>query len=104
LWLSGTGLSGGARHGVCFSIYSFFVRETKLELAYKGQSLQTKYSPDFICFDSVVVELKALSRMSGTEEAQVINYLKATGHEVGLLINFGGRSLEHRRFVLTKSA
>jgi GxxExxY protein len=56
-----------------------FVRETKLELAYKGQSLQTKYCPDFICFESVVVELKALSRMSGTEEAQVINYLKANG-------------------------
>jgi GxxExxY protein len=41
--------------------------------------------------------------MSGTEEAQVINYLKATGHEIGLLINFGTRSLEQRRFVLTKS-
>ena len=81
-----------------------FVREVKLSLAYKGQPLQTKYSPDFICFDSVVVELKALNRMSGTEEAQVINYLKATGHEVGLLINFGTRSLEHRRFVLSKSA
>jgi GxxExxY protein len=81
-----------------------FNRELKLSLAYKGQPLQTSYSPDFICFDSVVVELKALSRMSGTEEAQVINYLKATGHEVGLLINFGTRSLEHRRFVLSKSA
>jgi GxxExxY protein len=80
-----------------------FVREVKLSLAYKGQALEASYSPDFICFDSVVVELKALSRMSGTEEAQVINYLKATGHEVGLLINFGTRSLEHRRFVLTKS-
>jgi GxxExxY protein len=66
--------------------------------------LEGTYSPDFICFDSVVVELKALSRMSGTEEAQVINYLKATGHQVGLLINFGRRSLEHRRFVLSKSA
>lgn len=81
-----------------------FVREVKLSLAYKGEALQTRYSPDFVCFDSVVVELKALSRMSGTEEAQVINYLKATGHEVGLLINFGTRSLEHRRFVLSKSA
>jgi GxxExxY protein len=52
----------------------------------------------------VVVELKALARTSGTEEAQIINYLKATGHEVGLLINFGTRSLQHRRFVLSKSA
>jgi GxxExxY protein len=80
-----------------------FVKEVKLPVAYKGRPLNTKYCADFICFDSVVVELKALVRMSGTEEAQVINYLKATGHEIGLLINFGGRSLEHRRFVLTKS-
>ncbi len=81
-----------------------FVREPKLPLAYKGQSLNTKYSPDFICFNAVVVELKALARMSGTEEAQVINYLKVTGHKVGLLLNFGRRSLKHKRFVLTKSA
>jgi GxxExxY protein len=50
-----------------------------------------------------VVELKALARMSGTEEAQIINYLKATEYEVGLLLNFGARSLEHRRFVFSKS-
>jgi GxxExxY protein len=68
-----------------------FVKEVKLALAYKGQALQTSYSADFICFNSVVVELKALARTSGTEEAQVINYLKATGHEVGLLINFGAK-------------
>jgi GxxExxY protein len=80
-----------------------FRREEKLALHYKGQRLETKYCVDFVCFDSVVVELKALARLSGTEEAQVINYLKATGYEVGLLINFGARSLEHRRFVLTKS-
>jgi len=80
-----------------------FTKETKLPLTYKGHPLDTSYCADFICFKSVVVELKALARMSGTEEAQVINYLKATGHEVGLLLNFGARSLEHRRFVLSKS-
>jgi GxxExxY protein len=81
-----------------------FVREVKLPLAYKGQPLDTRYSPDFICFTSVVVELKALQHTGGTEEAQVINYLKVTGYETGLLINFGARTLQHRRFVLTKSA
>jgi len=80
-----------------------FLSEEKLSLTYKGYPLEARYKADFICFSSVVVELKALTRMSGTEEAQVINYLKATGHEVGLLINFGARSLEHRRFVLSKS-
>lgn len=54
-----------------------FVKEVKLPLAYKGRALETKYCADFICFDNVVVELKALVRTSSTEEAQVINYLKA---------------------------
>ncbi|MCA1606752.1 MAG: GxxExxY protein [Acidobacteria bacterium] len=81
-----------------------FTREIKLPLTYKGQPLDTHYCADFICFSSVVVELKALARTGGIEEAQVINYLKATGHQVGLLINFGAKSLQHRRFVLSKSA
>src|SRR5207245_2356909 len=81
-----------------------FFREVKLSLVYKENPLDTNYCADFICYRSVVVELKALSRITGTEEAQVINYLKATGHEVGLLINFGTKSLEHRRFALSKSA
>lgn len=80
-----------------------FLREVRLPIRYKGQLLVTSYCPDFICFESIVVELKALTRMSGTEEAQVINYLKATGYEIGLLLNFGTRSLEHRRFVFSKS-
>ncbi len=81
-----------------------FKREVRLPVYYKGQLLATAYCADFICFDSVITELKALAHMSGTEEAQLINYLKATGYEVGLLLNFGGRSLQHRRFVLSKSA
>ncbi len=80
-----------------------FRREVRLPIHYKGQLLSTAYCVDFICFDSVIVELKAVAQMTGTEESQVINYLKATGYEVGLLLNFGGRSLQHRRLVLSKS-
>jgi len=80
-----------------------FRREVKLPVFYKGIPLDSVYKVDFICFQEVVVELKALARFSGTEEAQIINYLKATGHEIGLLLNFGMRSLEHRRFILSKS-
>ena len=80
-----------------------FKRELCLPISYKGSLLSTSYCADFICFDSVVVELKALAHMSGTEESQVINYLKATGYEVGILLNFGARSLQHRRLVLSKS-
>ena len=76
-----------------------FCREDRIPIHYKGRLLESHYSADFICFDSIVVELKALARLSGTEEAQVINYLKATGCKTGLLLNFRTRSLEHRRFV-----
>jgi len=82
-----------------------FRREVRLPIHYKDHLLllATAYCADFICFDSIVIELEALTHMSGTEESQVINYLKATGYEVGLLLNFGGRSLQHRRLVLSKS-
>jgi len=76
-----------------------FRREVRLPVAYEGEVLATRFCVDFICFDSVIVELKALAHLSGTEEAQLINYLKSTGHKVGLLLNFGTRSLIHRRLV-----
>ncbi len=57
-----------------------------------------------MCFEAVIVELKALGELSGRERAQVINYLKATGLEVALLINFGARSLEYERLILTKQS
>ena len=76
-----------------------FRREVKLPVSYKGQLLLTSFYADFICFDSLVVELKALANMSGSEEAQLINYLKATRYKVGLLLSFGARSLQYRRLV-----
>jgi len=70
-----------------------------IEILYKGKPLEKKYQPDFMCFGEIIVEIKALERLSGTEESQIINYLKATKLKVGLLINFGSKSLEHKRFV-----
>jgi GxxExxY protein len=70
-----------------------------VEIFYKGAKLHKTYQPDFICYETVIVELKALAGLSGTEEAQVINYLKATGFKIGLLLNFGAKSLEHKRQV-----
>jgi GxxExxY protein len=70
-----------------------------IEIHYKGKPLDKTYQPDFLCFDEVIVEIKAMSNLSGVEEAQLLNYLKATRLQVGLLINFGSKSLEHKRFV-----
>ncbi len=70
-----------------------------VEIIYKGMPLDKKYQPDFICYDNIVVEIKAISAITGNEEAQLINYLKATNLKIGLLFNFGSKSLEHKRFV-----
>lgn len=70
-----------------------------VDIYYKGKLLEKKYQPDFICFDEVIVEIKALDRLSGIEESQIINYLKAAKLKVGLLLNFGSKSLEYKRFV-----
>jgi len=76
-----------------------FRSQSVVAIAYKGKPLNKTYQPDFICYDEVIVEIKAMASLSGIEEAQLINYLKATGLKVGLLINFGSKSLEHKRFV-----
>ena len=78
----------------------FYEREKKLPVSYRGKRLKTFYRANFVCFGAVIVELKALDRLSGTEEAQVINYLKASGLQKALLFNFGARSLQHKRLVL----
>ena len=73
----------------------------ELTVLYKSQPLVKKYVPDLICFGQIIVELKALERLSGVEEAQLLNYLKMTPLRVGLLINFGSRvRLEWKRYVV----
>jgi GxxExxY protein len=79
-----------------------FRREVEIPVFYKDEILSASFRADFLCFDSVIVELKALASLSGVEEAQVINYLKATGLAIGLLLNFGTSSLEHRRLAFSK--
>jgi GxxExxY protein len=84
-----------ARQGISFR------SEVELPVFYKGEKLSTSYRVDFVCFDTIIVEIKELGQLTGLEESQVINYLKASGHSVGLLLNFGSRSLEHKRLVLS---
>ncbi len=76
-----------------------FQAQVELRLSYKRKRLATFYKADFVCYQSIIVELKALAKIGGIEDAQVINYLKATGFHVGLLLNFGSPSLQYKRFV-----
>ncbi|MEM1158321.1 MAG: GxxExxY protein [Verrucomicrobiota bacterium] len=82
-----------------------YEREVRLPVSYRGEVI-AEYQADFICYGMVIVELKALQKLTGVEESQVINYLKATGLNRGLLINFGAPSLQYKRLVfnLRKSA
>ena len=66
-----------------------FVAQSTLQLKYKGELLCQTYKPDLICFDSIIVELKTVSAISGEHQSQVLNYLKTTGMKLGLLVNFG---------------
>ena len=76
-----------------------FEREVALPIKYKNILLPIQYRADFVCFSSIIVEFKALSKLSSVEEAQLLNYLKATGMQRGLLINFGASSLQCKRLV-----
>lgn len=76
-----------------------YEREKILTLSYKGISLKKTYKIDFLCYGKIIVELKSLENLNSIHESQVLNYLKATGFHLGLLINFGETSLRHKRFV-----
>ena len=66
-----------------------FESHQSLRIIYKGRTLKKGYEADFVCYQQIVVEIKAIDRLTGKDEAQLLNYLKATGLHVGLLINFG---------------
>ncbi len=66
-----------------------FASQPRLNLNYKGRTLQQTYTPDFICCEKIILEIKAVSSLTDEHRAQVHNYLRATGHRLGLLVNFG---------------
>jgi GxxExxY protein len=77
-----------------------FQPQAELLLAYKGRTLKQRYQPDFVCFGKIIVEIKAVSALAPEHRAQLHNYLKATGHRLGLLVNFGHHpGLEYERIV-----
>ena len=77
-----------------------FEAEKPLDINYKGQCLTQKYYADLVCYEQIIIEMKALNQLTGKEDAQILNYLKATGLKIGLLFNFGSHGrLERKRLV-----
>jgi len=77
-----------------------YIVQPTLEMTYKDLSLKQRYKPDFICYNAIIVELKAISVITEEHKSQLLNYLKATNLKLGLLVNFGHFPLlEHRRML-----
>lgn len=79
-------------------------REQNISIHYKGEKLSKHYQADFVCYEKIILELKALSELTSQHEAQVFNYLKATGFQLGLLMNFGQPSLQYKRIIKTNTS
>ena len=75
-----------------------FKREVELHASYKGVTLDSTYKPDFICYDKIIVELKAVKEIDDVHRSQAINYAKVAGFKLSLLFNFEQTSLEKERF------
>ena len=80
-----------------------FLRQKRLKIKYEGEFLDKFFIADFVCYDQIIIELKASSFIHKDHEAQLLNYLKATDYEVGLLINFGQRSLTWKRLINSRT-
>ncbi|HMO50426.1 MAG TPA: GxxExxY protein [Kiritimatiellia bacterium] len=82
-----------------------FVEQPTVKLTYKGHELKQGYIPDFVCYGKIIVELKAVKAILDEHRAQIINYLKATGMHLGLLVNFGAYPrVEIERFVFQEKS
>jgi GxxExxY protein len=77
-----------------------FHSDISLDVFYKREKLNKFYVADFVCFDQIILELKAMEGLTDEHLAQVLNYLKATGFRIGLLINFGSSKLQYKRVIL----
>jgi GxxExxY protein len=77
-----------------------FIAKPRIWLQYKGHELKQQYEPDYLCYEQVIIEIKAVKNLADEHRAQIINYLKATGKKLGLLVNFGHYpKLEYERFL-----
>lgn len=79
-----------------------FMEQWGIDVFYKGKKLDKKFFADFICYDQIIIEIKAMESLAPEHEAQLLNYLKATNKPLGILVNFCGRSLQYKRFAITK--
>jgi GxxExxY protein len=79
-----------------------FKRQVKLDLYYDNQKLKKQYRADFVCYDTIIIEIKAVSQIPVAFFAQLTNYLKCTKLELGMLINFGKSSLMYKRIITLK--
>lgn len=80
-----------------------YEREKPLKVNYKGEMLSAEFVPDFVCYDSVIVELKAVEQLEDLHRAQTINYTHVANMNVALLINFGAKLLEYERLYNPKA-
>lgn len=76
-----------------------FEKESLINIYYKGEKLEKFYKADFICYNEIIIELKALNDLAREHKSQLINYLKATNKKLGILINFGKPSLQYKRII-----
>ncbi|MBQ6186532.1 MAG: GxxExxY protein [Prevotella sp.] len=79
-----------------------YLREHPVFAEYKGERLSTEFIPDFICYDKIIVELKAVQELTDVHRSQALNYAKVGGYELALLINFGQPSLQFERFIVSR--